>query len=105
MAVMDWSTRRALSFRVSNARDACFCTNTLTGTLESDGRPEILNTDQGSQFTSLVLTSVVKDSGVAISIDRTGRCMGNIFTVRLWRPLEYEAVYLLSSRTAFRPRR
>ena len=94
MAVMDWAIHRSLSFRVSNTRDARFCTDTLTGALERDGRPEIFNTDQDIQFTSLELTSVVKDSGATISMDRTGRFTGNIFTERLWCPLEYEAVYL-----------
>ena len=102
---MDWATRRVLSFRLSNTRDARFCTDTLTGALERDGRPEIFNTDQGSQFTSLEFTSVLKDSGVAISMDRTSRCMGNIFIERLWRPSSTRPSTCMSSRTASRPRR
>ena len=94
MAVMDWATRRVLSWRLSNTLDARFCTEALTDALERYGRPEIFNTDQGSQFTSLEFTAVLKDSGVAISMDGRGRCMDNIFIERLWRSLKYEAVYL-----------
>jgi putative transposase len=94
VAVMDWATRRVLSFRLSNTLDARFCTEALTEALERYGRPEIFNSDQGSQFTSLEFTSVLKDSGVAISMDGRGRCMDNIFIERLWRSLKYEAVYL-----------
>ena len=94
VAVMDWATRRVLSWRLSNTLDARFCTEALTEAIERYGRPEIFNTDQGSQFTSLEFTSVLKDSGVAISMDGRGRCMDNIFIERLWRSLKYEAVYL-----------
>ena len=80
---MDWATRRVLSFRFSNTLNARFCTDTFTDALERYDRPEIFNTDQGSQFTSLEFTSVRKDSGVAISMDRTGRCVDNIFIERL----------------------
>ncbi len=94
VAVMDWATRRVLSWRLSNTLDARFCTEALTEALERYGRPEIFNSDQGSQFTSLEFTSVLKDSGVAISMDGRGRCLDNIFIERLWRSLKYEAVYL-----------
>ena len=94
VAVMDWATRRVLSWRLSNTLDARFCTDALTEALERYGCPEIFNTDQGSQFTSLEFTSVLNDSGVAISMDGRGRCMDNIFIERLWRSLKYEAVYL-----------
>ena len=94
VAVMDWATRRVLSWRLSNTLDARFCVEALTEALERYGPPEIFNTDQGSQFTSLEFTSVLKDSGVAISMDGRGRCMDNIFIERLWRSLKYEAVYL-----------
>ncbi len=94
VAVMDWATRRVLSWRLSNTLDARFCTEALTDALERYGRPEIFNTDQGSQFTSLEFTSVLKDAGVALSMDGRGRCMDNIFIERLWRSMKYEAVYL-----------
>ena len=91
---MDWATRRVLSWRLSNTLDARFCTEALTEALERYGRPQIFNTDQGSQFTSLEFTSVLKNSGVAISMDGRGRCLDNVFIERLWRSLKYEAVYL-----------
>ena len=94
VAVMDWATRRVLSWRLSNTLDARFGTDALTEALQRYGRAEIFNTDQGSQFTSLEFTSVLKESGVAISMDGRGRCMDNIFIERLWRSLKYEAVYL-----------
>ena len=94
VAVMDWATRRVLSWRLSNTLDARFCTDALSEALQRYGRPEIFNSDQGSQFTSLEFTSVLKDAGVAISMDGRGRCMDNIFIERLWRSLKYEAVYL-----------
>ena len=79
-----------------------FCTDALTETLERYGRPEIFNTDQGSQFTSQEFTSVLNESGVAISMDGRGRCMDNIFIERLWRSLKYEAVYLHELSDGFR---
>ena len=94
VAVMDWASRRVLSWRLSNTLDARFCTDALTEALERYGCPEIFNTDQGSQFTSQEFTSVLNDYGVAISMDGRGRCMDNIFIERLWRSLKYEAVYL-----------
>lgn len=94
VAVMDWASRRVLSWRLSNTLDARFCTDALTEALERYGRPEIFNTDQGSQFTSQEFTSLLNESGVAISMDGRGRCMDNIFIERLWRSLKYEAVYL-----------
>ena len=89
---MDWATRRVLSWRLSNTLDARFCTDALLEALQRYGRPDIFNSDQGSQFTSLEFTSVLKDAGVAISMDGRGRCMDNIFIERLWRSLKYEAV-------------
>ena len=86
VAVVDWFTRRVLSRRLSNTLDARFYTEALTEALERYGRPQIFNTDQGSQFTSLEFTATLKDSGVAISMDGRGRCMDNIFIERLWRP-------------------
>ena len=74
--------------------DSRFCLEALNEALDRHGKPEIFNTDQGSQFTSLAFTGALKDAGVAISMDGRGRCMDNIFIERLWRSLKYEAVYL-----------
>jgi len=94
VAIMDWATRHVLAWRLSNTMDARFCVEALNDALARYGRPEIFNTDQGSQFTSFEFTGVLKDAGVAISMDGRGRCMDNIFIERLWRSLKYEAVYL-----------
>ncbi len=94
VAIMDWATRHVLAWRLSNTMDARFCVEALEEALARYGRPEIFNTDQGSQFTSTDFTGVLKDAGVAISMDGRGRCMDNIFIERLWRSLKYEAVYL-----------
>jgi putative transposase len=93
-AIMDWATRHVLAWRLSNTMDARFCVEALNDALAKYGRPEIFNTDQGSQFTSLAFTGVLKDAQVAISMDGRGRCLDNIFIERLWRSLKYEAVYL-----------
>ncbi len=94
VAIMDWATRHVLAWRLSNTMDAGFCVEALNDALARYGRPEIFNTDQGSQFTSFEFTGVLKNAGVAISMDGRGRCMDNIFIERLWRSLKYEAVYL-----------
>jgi len=94
IAIMDWATRHVLAWRLSNTMDAGFCVEALHEALVRYGKPEIFNTDQGSQFTSVDFTGVLKDRGVAISMDGRGRCMDNIFIERLWRSLKYEAVYL-----------
>jgi putative transposase len=94
VAIMDWATRHVLAWRLSNTMDTRFCLEALNEALARHGKPEIFNTDQGSQFTSLAFTQVLKDAGVAISMDGRGRCMDNIFIERLWRSLKYEAVYL-----------
>jgi putative transposase len=94
VAIMDWSSRKVLSWRLSNTLDASFCVEALEEALERYGRPEIFNTDQGSQFTSLEFTSVLKNAGVKISMDGKGRWMDNVFIERLWRSLKYECVYL-----------
>lgn len=94
VAVMDWASRRVLAWRLSNTMDARFCVEALNEALDRYGRPEIFNTDQGSQFTSLDFTGALKDADIAISMDGRGRCMDNIFIERLWRSLKYEAVYL-----------
>lgn len=94
VAIMDRATRKVLSWRLSNTMDVGFCVEALNEALEKYGSPEIFNTDQGSQFTSLEFTGVLKKAGIRISMDGRGRCIDNIFIERLWRSLKYEAVYL-----------
>jgi putative transposase len=94
VAIMDWATRHVLAWRLSNTLDARFCVEALREALACHGRPEIFNTDQGSQFTSLDFTGVLKDAEIMISMDGRGRCLDNVFIERLWRSLKYEAVYL-----------
>ena len=94
VAVMDWATRKVLSWRVSNTLDVEFCLEALEEALARFGRPEIFNTDQGSQFTSPRFTGVLQRAGVRISMDGRGRWMDNVFIERLWRSLKYECVYL-----------
>ncbi len=105
VAVMDWATRHVLAWRLSNTMDAGFCVEALREALARYGRPEIFNTDQGSQFTSLEFTGVLKDADVAISMDGRGRYMDNIFIERLWRSLKYEAVYLHELTDGFKAER
>ena len=93
VAVMDWATRHVLSWRLSNTMDASFCIGALDDALVR-ATPEILNTDQGSQFTSEAFADRVLGAGVAFSMDGRGRFLDNIFIERLWRSLKYEAVYL-----------
>ena len=105
VAIMDWATRHVLSWRLCNTMDARFCVEALNEALSRYGKPEIFNTDQGSQFTSADFTNVLKDAGVAISMDGRGRCMDNIFIERLWRSLKYEAVYLHELTDGFKAER
>jgi len=94
VAIMDWATRHVLAWRLSNTMDACFCVEALREALSRYGKPDIFNTDQGSQFTSYDFTGVLKNAETTISMDGRGRCMDNIFIERLWRSLKYEAIYL-----------
>ena len=94
VVIMDWVSRAVLAWRLSNTLDADFCVEALEEALSRHGRPEIFNTDQGSQFTSNDFTGTLKRHGVMISMDGKGRCMDNIFVERLWRSLKYEEVYL-----------
>ena len=87
-------SRFVLAWRLSNTLDASFCTDALEEALARHGKPEIFNTDQGSQFTSFAFTGRLQAAGIRISMDGRGRCMDNIFIERLWRSLKYEAVYL-----------
>ena len=93
VAVMDWATRHVLAWRLSNTMDASFCVEALDDALGWRA-PEILNTDQGAQFTSEAFADRVLSAGVAFSMDGRGRFLDNIFIERLWRSLKYEAVYL-----------
>lgn len=94
VAVMDWYTRRVLSWRISNTMDSRFCIEAVQEALAKFGLPEIFNTDQGSQFTDGDFTSVLLDRGVKVSMDGRGRFMDNIFVERLWRSVKCEEVYL-----------
>jgi putative transposase len=94
VAIMDWHSRRVLSWRVSNTMDPRFCVEALEEALEHFGQPEIFNTDQGSQFTASDFTDVLLALGIKISMDGKGRYLDNIFVERLWRSLKYEEVYL-----------
>jgi putative transposase len=94
VAVMDWATRKVLAWRVSNTMDTAFCIEALHEALAWFGRPEIFNTDQGSQFTSQEFIAVLRAADVRISMDGRGRWMDNVFIERLWRSLKYECVYL-----------
>lgn len=94
VAIMDWGTRRVLSWRLSNTMDTEFCIEALEDALRLHGRPEIFNTDQGSQFTSPRFTQILLDATVKASMDGRGRWMDNVMIERLWRSLKYECVYL-----------
>ena len=99
VAIIDWHSRRVLSWRVSNTLDTSFCVEALEEALQRFGTPEIFNTDQGSQFTSEAFTDVLKDKGVAISMDGKGRWVDNVFVERLWRSVKYEDLYLRAYET------
>jgi putative transposase len=92
--MIDWYSRKVLSWRLSNGMEAAFCVDCLEDALRTHGKPEIFNSDQGSQFTSDSFTGVLKREGVAISMDGRGRALDNIFVERLWRSVKYEDVYL-----------
>lgn len=94
VAIMDWYSRKVLSWRISNTLDAEFCVQALKEAISLYGIPDIFNTDQGSQYTSLSFTNVLKDHEIKISMDGKGRWMDNVFIERLWRSLKYECVYL-----------
>lgn len=94
VAMMDWATRKVLAWRVSNTLDTDFCIAALREALLNHGRPEIFNSDQGAQFTSLEFTGALKTHGIQISMDGRGRCHDNIFVERLWRTVKYECLYL-----------
>jgi putative transposase len=99
MAIMDWHSRRVLSWRVSNTLDTDFCIEALEEALQRFGTPEIFNTDQGAQFTSEAFTRVLKAHGIQISMDGKGRWVDNVFVERLWRSVKYEDLYLRAYET------
>ena len=92
--VLDWFSRRVLSWRVSITMEAAFCVETLEDALARHGKPEIFNTDQGSQFTGEAFTGVLIENGIDISMDGKGAWRDNVFVERLWRSVKYEEVYL-----------
>jgi putative transposase len=94
VAVIDWHTRYVLSWEISTTMETEFCVNALERALRTFGKPEIFNTDQGSQFTSREFTGILKAQEIAISMDGRGRALDNIFVERLWRTVKYEEVYL-----------
>ena len=93
-AVIDWFSRRVLAWRLSITLEAAFCVEALEEALARHGRPEIFNTDQGSQFTGGAFTGVLTRNGIAISMDGKGAWRDNVFVERLWRSVKYEEVYL-----------
>ena len=96
VAIMDWYSRRVLSWCWSNTLDTEFCLRAFENAVSKHGRPEIFNTDQGAQFTSAAWTDALKSQGIRISMDGKGRWLDNVFIERLWRSLKYECVYLKS---------
>jgi len=104
-AVMDWHSRKVLSWRVSNTMDDDFCVDALEAAIADYGTPEMFNTDQGSQFTGTAFTGVLKREKVQISMDGRGRWMDNVFIERLWRNVKYEEVYLKAYEDARQARR
>lgn len=99
VAVIDWHSRHVLSWRLSNGMETEFCLEALEEAL-LHGTPEIFNTDQGSQFTSVAYTDRLEQSGIAVSMDGRGRALDNVFIERLWRTVKYEDIYLKDYRSA-----
>lgn len=93
-AVMDWSSRYVISWKLSNSMDEAFCVACLEGALEAEGVPEIFNSDQGSQFTGEAFTGVLKAHGIQISMDGKGRALDNVMIERLWRTVKYDDIYI-----------
>jgi putative transposase len=94
VAIIDWYSRKILSWRLSNTMDVGFCVDCLEDAIRAYGTPEIFNSDQGSQFTSNVFTGILIENAITISMDGRGRALDNIFTERLWRTVKYEDIYL-----------
>jgi putative transposase len=93
-AVMDWHSRKVLSWRLSNTMTSDFCISALEEAISRYGTPEIFNTDQGAQFTDKDFIQVLKDNNIKISMDGKGRWMDNVFIERLWRSVKYELIYI-----------
>ena len=91
---MDWATRKVLTWRLSNTLDASFCVEALEEAISKYGKPEIMNTDQGSQYTGSGWITTLTEAKIKISMDGRGRYLDNIFIERLWRSLKQEAIYL-----------
>ena len=100
VAIVDWFSRKVLAWRVSISMDVSFCVEALEEALARYGKPEIFNTDQGSQFTSLTFTSVLQREEIAMSMDGRGAWRDNVVVERLWRSVKYEEVYLRAYGTA-----
>jgi len=94
VAIMDWASRKVLSWRLSNTLDVSFCVEALEEALMKYGKPDIFNTDQGSQFTSDAFTDILINNNIRISMDGQGRWMDNVFIERLWKTVKYQEVYL-----------
>ena len=94
VAIMDWTSRRVLAWRLSNTLDTSFCTEALEEAIMKYGTPEIFNTDQGSQFTSDAFTDILINRGISISMDGKGRWVDNVYVERLWRSVKYEDIHL-----------
>jgi putative transposase len=94
VAIVDWATRKVLAHRVSITMTTDFCIEALEEAISKYGRPEIFNTDQGSQFTSAEFTGVLKTNDIRISMDGKGRWIDNVFVERIWKSVKYEHVYL-----------
>jgi putative transposase len=104
VAIMDWASRKVLSWRLSNTMETSFCIEALEEAIDKYGKPEIFNTDQGSQFTSTKFTDVLKDAKIKISMDGRGCWVDNVFIERLWRSLKYECIYLNAFETGSQAR-
>jgi putative transposase len=102
---VDWATRKVLAWRLSNTLDASFCVEALNEAIAKYGKPEIMNTDQGSQFTGAAWITTLTEADVKISMDGRGRYLDNIFIERLWRSLKQEAVYLHELQDGFQAKR
>ncbi len=105
LAIMDWASRKVLSWRLSNTMHADFCVDALNEAIAKYGPPAIMNTDQGSQFTGSAWITTLAEAGVRISMDGRGRYLDNIFIARLWRSLKQEAIYLEEITDGFQARK
>ena len=105
VAIMDWAPRKVLAWRLSNTLDAGFCVEALNEAIAKSGKPDIMNSDQGSQFTGSAWITTLTDAKIKISMDGRGRYLDNIFIERLWRSLKQEAVYLHELQDGFQAKR